>query len=116
VAEKTIPEIFGTGSVRLASAAAAPSAGLFIPDSALITAGLTSPSTANAEGLFAAIILGARTPLNQTDFATNFDQSIYATTGFSSFTTRNSISLRVDQVTYNFAKVDSGATLNPGDY
>ncbi|MDZ7960552.1 MAG: hypothetical protein RMY34_22170 [Aulosira sp. DedQUE10] len=118
MAEPTLVQIFGTGTVRLASGASAPSAGLFIPDSALQTAGLTTPSTATAEGHFAAINLGAKTYLNQTNFDANTNQSIYLTSGFSSFTTRgtNNDSYRVDQLTINLAKPDSGSILDPGSY
>ena len=116
MAKPTISEIFGTGAARLASGASAPSAGLFIPDSALIAAGLTTPSTATAEGHLTAIILKAETVLTQTAFGTNTDQSIYITNGFSSFTTRGTTANRIDQKTLNFSKPDTGATLSPGDY
>lgn len=116
MAEKTIPQIFGTGAVRLANGAAAPSAGLFIPDSALVTAGLATPSTATAEGHLSAIILNARTTLTQEAFGADETQSIYLTSGFSSFTTRGTNAYRVDQITLNLAKLDTGATLDPDDY
>src|SRR4029450_12134552 len=107
MAEPTITQIFGTGATRLASGAAAPSAGLFIPDSALQTAGLATPTTASAEGHFAAVALNAQTYLTQTNFDANTDQSIYIASGFSSFTTRgtNNDSYRVDQLTINLAKL-----------
>ncbi len=116
MAEPTIVQIFGTGAARLASGAAAPSAGLFIPDSALIAAGLATPLTATAEGHLAAIILSAKTGLTQAGFDANTDQSIYASNGFNSFTTRGTDAYRVDQITFNLAKVDAGATLDPDNY
>jgi hypothetical protein len=118
MSEKTIVEIFGTGAARLASGATTSSAGLFIPDSALVAAGLATPSTATAEGHLAAIVLTAKSTLTQSTFGTDTDQSIYISSGFSSFTTRgtNNDAYRVDQLTFNLAKLDSGATLNPGNY
>jgi hypothetical protein len=116
MAEPTIAEIFGTGATRLASGATTPSAGLFIPDSALTSAGLTTPSTATAEGHFAAIAKNASTNLTETNFGTNLDQSVYISPGFSSFTTRDEDPYRLDQLTINLAKPDTGAILNPSDY
>jgi hypothetical protein len=118
MAEPTIVQIFGTGATRLASGATAPSAGLFIPDSALVTAGLATPSTASAEGHFVAITLNAKTYLTQTNFDANTDQSIYLASGFSSFTTRgtNNDSYRVDQININLAKLDTSSTVDPDSY
>ncbi len=116
--EPTIPQIFGTGATRLASGASTPSAGLFIPDSALQGAGLATPNTASAEGHFAAVTLNAKTYLSQTNFDANTDQNIYLASGFSSFTTRgtNNDSYRVDQITTNLAKIDNSATIDPDNY
>ncbi|MEH2070287.1 MAG: hypothetical protein V7K47_19375, partial [Nostoc sp.] len=116
MAEPTITEIFGTGATRLASGAATPSAGLFIPDSAFVTAGLATPTTASAEGHFAAIALNAQSYLTQTNFDANTDQSIYIAKGFSSFTTRGNDDYRVDQLTISLAKIDSTATIDPDNY
>ncbi|MBK1990996.1 hypothetical protein A0J48_026410 [Sphaerospermopsis aphanizomenoides BCCUSP55] len=118
MAEKTIAQVFGTGATRLASGASAPSAGLFIPDSALVTAGLATPSTATAEKHFVAVLLNAKTALNETDFALDTDQSIYVVPGFSSFTTRgtDSVAYRVDQLTVNLAQLDQLATIDPDNY
>ncbi|MDZ8135129.1 MAG: hypothetical protein RM049_07470 [Nostoc sp. DedQUE04] len=116
--EPTIVQIFGTGATRLASGATTPSAGLFIPDSALQTAGLATPGSASAEGHLAAINLNAQSYLTQTNFGTNTDQSIYIDKGFSSFTTRgsNNDSYRVDQLTINLAKLDTSSTIDPDNY
>lgn len=118
MAEPTLVQIFGTGTTRLASGAAAPSAGLFIPDSALIAASLADPTTASAEGHLAAILLAAQSYLTQTNFDANTDQSITIINGFSSFTTRgtNNDAYRVDQLTVNLAKIDTGATLDADSY
>ena len=116
--EKTIAQIFGTGASRLASGATTSSGGLFIPDSALTSAGLATPSTATAEGHLVAIVLQARTVLTQTAFDGDIDQSIYVSSGFKSFTTRgtNNDDYRVDQLTFNLAKIDSGSILDPDNY
>lgn len=118
MSEPTIAQIFGTGATRLSNAAPAPSGGLFIPDSVLVAAGLTSPSTANAEGLLTAIILQAKTFLFQANFDANINQSIYIEDGFASFVGRgtNNISYRVDSINFNLAKIDTNSTINPNDY
>ncbi|MEH2210825.1 hypothetical protein [Nostoc sp.] len=118
MSEPNFVQIFGTGATRLASGATTPSAGLFIPDSALQTAGLATPNSASAEGHFAAINLNAQSYLTQTNFDANADQSLYLASGFSSFTTRgtNNDSYRVDQITINLAKLDTSATIDPDNY
>ncbi|WGV23697.1 hypothetical protein [Halotia branconii] len=116
MAEPTIAQIFGTGATRLASGAATPSAGLFIPDTALQTAGLATPSTATAEGHFVAINMGAKTYLTQTNFDTNTDQSLLMADGYASFIDRGSTKYRVDQITLSLAKVDDNATIDPDNY
>ncbi|WP_369750732.1 hypothetical protein [Anabaena sp. PCC 7108] len=80
--------------------------------------GLTPSANNSAESLLAAIALKGQAGLTQVTFDTNIDQSLYLENGFSSFTTRGEagVSYRVDQVTINLAKVDSGATLDPDDY
>ncbi|MEH2128307.1 hypothetical protein [Nostoc sp.] len=118
MAEPTIVQIFGTGATRLASGAATPSAGLFIPDSALQTAGLATPSTATAEGHLVAIAVNAKSYLTQTNFDANIDQSLIVTDGFSSFTTRgtDNTAYRQDQLTLSLAKVDTSSTIDPDNY
>lgn len=119
MAELTIVQIFGSGATRLANGAAAPSSGLFIPDSALTAAGLAAPATATAEGHLVAICKNAKASLTQTAFDSNIDQSIYVTDGFSSFTTRgtNNDPYRIDQpFVFNLAKPDTGSTIDPDDY
>jgi hypothetical protein len=118
MAEPTVAQIFGTGATRLTSGATAPSAGLFIPDSALVTAGLGTPSTATAEGHLVAIIKNAETGLTQAGFDADTDQSVYVANGFPSFTNRgtNSDSYRVDQKIFNLAQLDQLATIDPDNY
>jgi hypothetical protein len=118
MAEPTLVQILGTGTTRLASGATAASAGLFIPDSALIAAGLATPTTATAEGHLVALLLAAKSYLNQANFDVNTDQSILIADGFSSFTTRgtNNTPYRQDQITLSLAKIDNGATIDPDNY
>ena len=116
--EKTIAQIFGTGASRLASGATTSSGGLFIPDSVLISAGLATPSTATAEAHLVAIVLQVNAVLTQTTFDADTDQNIYVSSGFSNFTKRgtNNVTYRVDQLTFNLTRIDSGSTLDPDNY
>jgi hypothetical protein len=114
--EKSLTQLLGTGATRLASAAAAPSAGLFIPDSLLISAGLTTPSTATAEGHIVAIVKLLKNNLTQTAYDNDNDNSVYISDGFPSFTTRGTTQYRVDQVIVNLAKIDSESIIDPTKY
>jgi hypothetical protein len=116
MAEKTIAQIFGTGATRLASGAAAPSAGLFIPDSALVAAGLNTPGSATAEGHLVAMIINAGAALTQSGFDADTDQSVYVTDGFSSLTSRDTTQYRVDQKVFNLARLDSQSVIDPDAY
>lgn len=114
--EPTFVQIFGTGTTRLASGATTSGAGLFIPDSALTTAGLTTPATATAEGHLVAIVKAAKSHLNQTNFDANIDQSLIVGDGYPGFATRGTDQYRVNQLTLSLAKIDDGSTINPNDY
>lgn len=118
MAEPTLQQVFGAGAVRLASAAAAPSSGLFIPDSALITTGLTAPSTGTAEGHFVAIVKNAQSYLSQSNFDLNAEQSLIIANGYPGFTTKGTdpTQLRQNQLTLSLAKIDNDSTINPSDY
>ncbi len=118
MAKPTLVQVFGTGATRLASGATAPSAGLFIPDTALQTAGLATPTTATAEGHLVAIAVNAKSYLTQANFDTNTDQSLVVADGFSSFTTRgtDNTAYRQDQLTLSLAKIDTGSTIDPDNY
>jgi hypothetical protein len=116
MAEPTFPQTFGVGSQRLANGAAAPSDGLFIPDSALITAGLDDPTTATAEGHLVAIVLISSGHLTQSNFDANSDQSVTITKGFSSLITRGNADYRQDTFYLNLARPDNGSTIDPDDY
>lgn len=119
MAEPTITQIFGTGATRLANGAAAPSAGLFIPDSVLVAAGLTSPTTATAEGHLVSILIQAKGYLTQTNFDANIDQSVLINDGFTSFQTRgtDNDNYRIDQpFVVSLARLDDGTVIDPNNY
>ncbi|MBN3957502.1 hypothetical protein [Nostoc sp. NMS8] len=114
--EPTLVQILGAGTTRLASGATTSTSGLFIPDSALTSAGLATPSAATAEGHLVALLLAAKSYLTQTNFDANTDQSILISDGFSSFTTRGTANYRQDQITVSLAKVDTSSTIDPDNY
>ncbi len=118
MAETTLIQIFGTGTTRLASGATTASAGLFILDSALQTAGLLTPTTATAEGHLVAITKNAESYLTQTNFDANIDQSLIIANSFPSFTNRGAGNdqYRLNQKSISFAKIDNDSTINPSDY
>jgi hypothetical protein len=116
MAEKSLVQILGTGATRLASAAAAPSNGLFIPDSLLIAAGLTTPTTATAEAHIVALLKILKTNLTQTAYDLDTDNSIYLSDGFASFTNRGITQYRIDQIIVNLSKVDTSSLLDPTLY
>ncbi|MEH2077024.1 MAG: hypothetical protein V7K57_21930 [Nostoc sp.] len=118
MAEPTITQIFGTGATRLTNGATTSTSGLFIPDAALQAAGLTTPSTATAEGHLVAIVKNAESYLTQTNFDANIDQSLIVADGYPGFTNRgtDNTPYRQDQKTISLAKLDTGSTINPGDY
>ncbi|YAF95169.1 MAG: hypothetical protein AB3A66_21735 [Nodularia sp. CChRGM 3473] len=111
MAEPTIIQVFGTNAIQDANT-------ITISKSDLTSVGLTAAANNNAEALFAAIMLKAKTHLTQANFDANIDQSIIIENGFSSFTNRgvNNDSYRTDQLTVTLAKLDSGSTLDPDDY
>jgi len=117
MAEPTLEQVFGTGTLRLASSATTPSAGIFIPDSVLVAQGLGTPSTATAEAQFVALIKASMVNLTSTNFNTDVDRSLYWITGFPGFITRSdNLSYRTDSLTLNLAKKDNSSTISPSDY
>ena len=118
MAELTLSEVFGAGSTKVASGETVSESGLFIPDSVLSAVGLSSPSTATADAHLTAILLVLESNLTQEAFDVDVDKSIYTERGFPRFITRGTENTphRFDFITFNIAKPDSGATLNPDDY
>ena len=109
MAELTLTDIFGAGATQDANT-------VTIQKSSLPR--LTPSVNNTAESLFTGIILKSQTQLTQTNFDANIDQSIYLGTGFPSFTNRgaDNTQYRVDQLTINLAKIDTGSTIDPDDY
>lgn len=109
MAEPTLSEVFGSGSSQTDTQ-------LIISKADL--SNLTASASNTAESLLIAIMLKAQSYLSQTKFDANIDQSVYISPGFSSFTTRgaNNDAYRIDQLTINASKIDSGSTLDPDDY
>ncbi len=109
MAEPTLVEVFGTGATQDATT-------ITIQKSSLPR--LTPSATNKAEALLIGIVLQAQSSLSQTNFDSNIDQSIYFSAGFPGFTNRgtDNTQYRVDQVTINLAKVDTGSIIDPGDY
>lgn len=116
MAKPTIAQVFGTGATRLTSGQSAPSAGLFIPDSVLIAAGLNDPTTAAGERHFVAVVKTGLTYLSPTNFDSNIDQSLRSGTGFKSFISRDGTEYRVDQYVIDMASPDNGSTIDPDNY
>ncbi|MDJ0737668.1 MAG: hypothetical protein QNJ47_27035 [Nostocaceae cyanobacterium] len=118
MAELTLSEVFGTGSTKLASGETVSESGLFIPDSVLSAVGLDSPSTATADAHATAILLVLESNLTQEAFDADVDKSIYAERCFPQFISRGTerTPYRFDFITFNIAKLDFGAILNPNDY
>ncbi|WP_414530808.1 hypothetical protein [Nodularia chucula] len=109
MAASTITQVFGPGASQTATTITIAKADL---------PGLTPGANNTPESLLAGIALKAQSGLPRSSFDTNTDQSIYIENGFASFITRgpDNDSYRVDQLTINLAKPDSGATLDPDDY
>ena len=80
--------------------------------------GLTANSDNSAESLIAGILLRIRDALSKTSFDENLDQSIYVEVGFPNFAFRGpeNEQHRVDQLTVNFAKLDTVGVIDPDDY
>ncbi|MBD2243223.1 hypothetical protein H6G26_06205 [Nostoc sp. FACHB-888] len=109
MAELSLTDIFGAGAMQDATS-------ITIQKAALPRLNPNSSNT--AESLLVGILLKAEATLTQTSFDANLDQSIYFSTGFSSFTNRgpNNDSYRVDQLTVNLVKPDTGSIIDPDDY
>lgn len=109
MAEPTLQEVFGTNATQTSTTITITKADL---------TGLTPSGSNTAESILAGILLKAKTALTPENFATNTNQSINISTGYSSFTTRgtNNDAYRVDQLNVNLAKIDNGSTLDPDDY
>lgn len=77
--------------------------------------GLTG-ATNTLDQIIAAIAIRSKAVLTQANYDSEATQNLYVVDGFSSLTNKNNQPYRVDQITINLTKPDTGATLNAGDY
>lgn len=107
--EPTLTQVFGTNAAQTAATITITKADLL---------GLTASSDNSAESLLVAIVLKVQSALLESSFNTDTDQSIYIASGFPTFAFRgsNNNQYRVDQLTINLAKLDTGSTIDPNDY
>ncbi|MDJ0620701.1 MAG: hypothetical protein QNJ63_28865 [Calothrix sp. MO_192.B10] len=116
--QPTIENILGAGAKRLVADNSVPSSGLFIPDSALIVAGLSDPATATAQQYLAAIIINAQKFLNLEAFDTDTNRSIYIETELPTFINRgeNNDRYQLNSLSINLAKLSPATSLKANDY
>lgn len=109
MAEPTFQSIFGTNASQDLSSITIAKADL---------PGLTADANNTGESLVVAILLKVKLGLSQENFDTNLDQSIYVDNGFPNFAFRgpDNSQYRVDQLTVNFAKLDTSSAIDPDDY
>ncbi|MBE9056352.1 hypothetical protein [Sphaerospermopsis sp. LEGE 08334] len=77
--------------------------------------GLTA-ETCTLDQIILAIAVKAKAILTQANFDSEPNQNLYLSDGFNSFTTKNNESWILRQITINFAKQDTEATIDPNDY
>jgi hypothetical protein len=110
MAEPTLQEVFGAGATQTATTITILKADL----------GITATATNRGEQLFAGIVKKAAIDLSTTNFGTNADQSIAMSPGFDSITYRTINGVQTaylqNQLTINFAKVQTSAGITPDDY
>lgn len=109
MAEPTLQSVFGANAVQTATT-------ITISKADLPT--LTASANNTAESLIVALSLKWQTGLTETNFNSNIDQSVYVGTGYPNFAFRgtNNTQYRVDQLTINLAKLDTGSVIDPDDY
>ncbi|QKQ76347.1 hypothetical protein [Nostoc sp. TCL240-02] len=110
MAEPTLQQVFGANAVQDDTT-------ITITKSDLVSVGLTASSTNRAEALFAAILLKAKTSLTSDNQTSNADQSITIANGFvPSYTVRDAIQYRQDDITVSLQKPAGSLALDPDDY
>jgi hypothetical protein len=111
MAEPTLIEVFGAGATQTATT-------ITILKSDLT--GLTASANNTAEGIFSAIVKKASNNLTSANYGTNSDQSITIAAGFDSISYRTISNIQTaylqNQVTINFAKVQSSPGITPDSY
>jgi len=110
MAEPTLQEVFGAGATQTATTITILKADL----------GITATANNRGEQLFAGIVKKATTNLTTANFATNADQSIVINTGFDSLVYRTINNVQTtylqNQLTINFAKIQTSVGITPDDY
>lgn len=109
MAEPTLISVFGAGATQTANTITINKADL---------PGLTAAATNTAESLVVGLLLRFQSSLTKTGFGADLDQSIYVESGYPTFAFRgsNNSQYRVDQLTINFAKVDTTSIIDPDNY
>jgi hypothetical protein len=110
VAEPTLQEIFGAGATQTATTVTILKSDL----------PMTASATNRAEQILAAIAKKASSALTTTTFGTNLDQSINIASGYDQLVYRTIDGTPTpylqNQLTFNFAKVQSSAGITPDEY
>ena len=110
MAELTLQEIFGAGATQTATTITISKADL----------ALTATANNRGEQVFAAVCKKAQPALSEATFATNPDQSITIASGFDSLVYRTVNNVQAtflqNQITVNFAKIQTSAGITPDDY
>jgi hypothetical protein len=106
--EPTLQQVFGASATQDATTLTITKADL---------TGLTASSTNRAEALLAAILIKAKSYLTSDNQTSNADQSITIADGFvPSYTVRDSIQYRQDDITVSLQKPAGSLALDPDDY
>jgi hypothetical protein len=109
MAEPTLQQVLGANATQTADE-------IVISKADLGTTGLIASANNKPESLLTAIVLKAMGTLTTANQDANPDQSITFEAGLSSFTRRNDVDYRRDQITMNLEKPDADAVINPNDY
>lgn len=110
MAEPTLIEVFGAGATQDATT-------VTIAKADLASVGLTASASNSAESLLVALILKAQTYLNDTNLATNIDQSVSITTATTpTFTNRNNAVYIRDAISIEIDKPSPSLAIDPDDY
>ncbi|MEH2189383.1 MAG: hypothetical protein V7K64_24955 [Nostoc sp.] len=108
MAELTLEQVFGPGTTQDASSITLLKSNM---------PGLTASSSNTAESLLVGIVLKAKVNLTADNQTSNPDQSITIADGFvPSYTVRNAIQYRQDDITLSLQKPAGSLAIDPDDY
>ncbi|WP_353931432.1 hypothetical protein WJM97_02210 [Okeanomitos corallinicola TIOX110] len=109
MAEKSLQDVLGSNASQTSTQ-------IFLDKTDI---GLSPSESHSADQIISAIAITAKPILNQAQFDAEYEQKVYISEGFKSFTSKNDgtndIEHRVDQIVINLAKEDD-TSLNPEDY